>query len=218
MFAAGSLTEAFNDAKVALRHPEPGLSIAYSFAGSQVLVQQIQAGAPADVFASADTRNMQKLVDAGLVETPRTFVRNKLEIVVAAGNPKHITGLGDLGRADLTVVLCDSSVPCGLYGSQALQNANVTAHPRSLALDVKTVVQAIATGNADAGIVYVTDVKAAGASVAGVAIPDSQNVIATYPIAVVKATTNPQAAAFFVDSAVSGAVQRALEERGFLSP
>lgn len=218
VYAAASLTESFNDAKTTLQRSNPALALTYNFAGSQALVQQIQAGAPADVFASADTRNMQKLVDAGLVDTPQTFVRNKLEIVVPPGNPKHVIGLSDLAHSDLTVVLCDQSVPCGLYGMQALQKAHVAVQPKSLELDVKTVVQKVATGNADAGIVYVTDVKAAGSSVSGVEIPDSQNIIATYPIAVVKRTKNPPAAAFFVSSAASGKVQKALEARGFLPP
>ena len=98
MFAAASLTGAFNDEKTTLATSAPGLSLTYNFAGSQALVTQIQQGAPADVFASADTKNMQKLVDAGLVETPKTFARNKLEIAVAPGNPKNITGLADLEK------------------------------------------------------------------------------------------------------------------------
>ena len=126
VFAAASLTEAFNDAKTRLQAAHPGLAITYSFAGSQALVTQIQNGAPADVIATADTSTMQTLVSAGLVSMPQTFARNALEIVVAPGNPKRVTGLKDLGRSDLKVVLEDPSVPAGKYGRQALQAQGVT--------------------------------------------------------------------------------------------
>lgn len=218
VFAAASLTEAFNDAKTKLQSAHPGLSITYSFAGSQALVTQITNGAPADVIATADTATMQKLVDAGLVTTPKTFVRNLLEIVVAPGNPKGITGLKNLARSDLKVIIEDPSVPAGKYGRQALQAQGVTLNPVSQPLDVKSELLAVEQGNADAGIVYVTDVKSAGSAASGVQIPDSQNVVATYPIAVVKASKNAIAAQAFVDDAVSGTTQQALAARGFLAP
>jgi molybdate transport system substrate-binding protein len=218
VFAAASLTEAFNDAKTKLQTAHTGLSITYSFAGSQVLVTQVKNGAPADVIATADMATMQTLVAAGLVDTPTTFARNKLEIVVAPGNPKHVTGLTDFARSNLKVILEDPSVPAGKYGRQALQAQGITAHPVSLPLDVKSEVLAVEQGNADVGIVYVTDVSSAASAVTGVPIPDSQNVIATYPIAVVKATTNVAAAQAFVDDAVGGTGQQALLARGFLAP
>jgi molybdate transport system substrate-binding protein len=218
VFAAASLTEAFNDAKTKLQTAHTGLSITYSFAGSQVLVTQVKNGAPADVIATADMATMQTLVAAGLVDTPTTFARNKLEIVVAPGNPKHVTGLTDFARSDLKVILEDPSVPAGKYGRQALQAQGITAHPVSLPLDVKSELLAVEQGNADVGIVYVTDVSSAASAVTAVPIPDSQNVIATYPIAVVKATTNIAAAQAFVDDAVGGTGQQALLARGFLAP
>jgi molybdate transport system substrate-binding protein len=218
VFAAASLTEAFNDAKTKLQAAHSGLGITYSFAGSQTLVTQIKNGAPADVIATADTTTMQTLVTAGLVTTPKTFARNKLEIVVAPGNPKSITGLKDLSRSDLKVVIEDPSVPAGKYGRQALQAQGVTVNPVSQPLDVKSELLAVEQGNADAGIVYVTDVTSAGAAVSGVQIPDSQNVVATYPIAVVIASKNSAAAQAFVDDAVSGTVQQSLVARGFLAP
>ncbi len=116
------------------------------------------------------------------------------------------------------MVLADPSVPAGKFAKQALQKAGVTVTPKSLELDVKSVLQKVAIGEADAGIVYVTDVTAAGTSVAGVPIPDDQNVIAVYPIAVVKATTHHAAAAAFVSQIVSGVGQQALRKRGFLAP
>ncbi len=218
VFAAASLTEAFNDAKTTLQSAHTGLSVTYSFAGSQALVTQVQNGAPADVIATADRATMQKLVTAGLVDTPKTLVRNKLEIVVAPGNPKHLTGLTDFARTDLKVILEDPSVPAGKYGRQALQAQGVTATPVSLPLDVKSELLAVEQGNADVGIVYVTDVSSAGSAVTGVPIPDGQNVIATYPIAVVKATSHTAAAQAFVDGMVTGTGQQALLARGFLAP
>ena len=219
VFAAASLTEAFNDEKTALASSDPGLSLTYDFAGSQALVTQIKNGAPADVFASADQKNMQKLIDAGLVETPKTFARNKLEIAVAPGNPKHITGLADLEKSGVILVLEDPSVPAGNYARQAFTKAGLPApKPTSNELDVKSTLAKLTSGDADAVVVYVTDVKAAGSKVEGVEIPDSQNVIATYPIAAIKASKHLTAAEAFVDEVVSGSGQQALQARGFLAP
>jgi molybdate transport system substrate-binding protein len=218
VLAAASLTEAFDDARTVLQRKHPGLTITDSFAGSQQLVAQVEQGAPADVIATADTASMATLVTAHLVDAPTVFARNRLEIAVAPGNPKGVHRLADLARPDLTVVLADPSVPVGKAARQALQRAHVTVTPRSLELDVKSVLQKVATGEADAGIVYVTDVTAAGSKVTGVPIPDAQNVIATYPIALITATTHRRAAAAFVGEMVSGDGQRALRARGFLSP
>jgi molybdate transport system substrate-binding protein len=218
VFAAASLTGAFNTAKATLANANPGLTLTYNFAGSNALVAQIHQGAPADVMASADTKNMQKLVDAGLVETPVTFVKNKLEIAVAAGNPKGITGLADLAKASVTVVLEAPGVPAGDYTRQVLAAKGITVAPKSLEADVKSAVAKVTSGEADATVVYVTDVASAGSEVAGVNIPNADQPSITYPIAVVKATKNHAAAQAFVDSAVSGDVQQALEAAGFLPP
>ena len=218
VFAAASLTGAFNSAKTTLDGANPGLSLDYNFAGSNALVAQIQQGAPADVFASADTRNMDRLVAAGLVETPVTFARNKLEIAVASGNPRHITGLADLARPGVTVVLEAVGVPAGDYARSVLASQHITANPKSLETDVKSALAKVTSGEADATVVYVTDVAAAGRAVTGVAIPASLQPDITYPIAVVKATKNRAAARAFVRSAVSGDVQKALEAAGFLAP
>ena len=218
VLAAASLTGAFNSAKATLTAANPGLSITYSFAGSNALVAQIQQGAPADVFASADAKNMQKLVDAGLVETPVTFSKNKLEIAVAAGNPKKISGLADLAKPGVTVVLEAVGVPAGDYTRQVLTAKGISVTPKSLETDVKSALAKVTSGEADATVVYVTDVAAAGPTVAGVAIADTDQPSITYPIAVVKATKDHPAAQAFVDSAVSGDVQKALEAAGFLAP
>lgn len=216
VFAAASLTEAFNDLKIQLVAEHPGLDLTYNFAGSQTLVTQLQQGGDADVFASADARNMQRAVDAGLVEEVRTFARNKLEIAVAPGNPKNVRGLADLARPDLVVVLEDPSVPAGDYTRQVLSRAGVTVKPKSLELDVKAALAKVTSGEADATVVYVTDVKAAGKKVTGVPIPDDQNVIASYPIAVTKASGSSAAAHAFVDEVVTGKGQEVLMSHGFL--
>jgi molybdate transport system substrate-binding protein len=212
VFAAASLTESFTGF-----HPK-GVTVTYSFGGSGALVQQVQQGAPADVIATADTTSMQKLVDADLVERPTTFAGNKLEILVRHGNPKGIRTLADLARADVTFVTQDDTVPAGKYSSQILQRAGVAVHPRSKELDVKAAAAKVVAGEADATIVYVTDVKTAGAKADGVPIPDAQNVTAEYPIAIVKTTKHRKAAAAFVTAIAIGEGQEILRTHGFLAP
>jgi len=218
VFAAASLTEAFNDVRSRLERDRPDLSITFSFAGSQQLVTQIQNGAPADAVATADRTTMQTLVDAGLVGKPMTFALNKLEIAVAPGNPKHVTGLTDLARSDLKVVLADRSVPAGRYALQALQRQGVTVNPVSRELDVRSELRQVELGNADAAIVYVTDVISAAGAVTGVTIPDDQNVIASYLIAVMLRARDPAAARAFIDQLTTGAGRQVLLARGFLPP
>jgi len=217
VFAAASLTESFNDLQTSLKASDPGLRITYSYGASGTLATQIRQGATADVIATADPATMKKLTDANLVEASTTFAKNRLEILVAPGNPKGVKGLSDLARSDLKVVLGDDTVPVGRYGAQALVAAGVTVKPVSKELDVKSAVTKVTSGEADASIVYVTDVNAAGTKGQGVDIPDAQNVIAEYPIAVVTATKNHAAAGAFIDSVVKGAGQVALRRRGFLS-
>jgi molybdate transport system substrate-binding protein len=216
VFAAASLTEAFTDLQTSLKTSDPDLALTYSFGGSGTLVTQVQQGAPADVVATADKASMQKLVDAGLVEQPTIFADNKLEILVAPGNPLHITSLQDLARTGVKVVLGDETVPAGRYAAQILGTAGVTVQPVSKETDVKAAVAKVTSGEADATIVYVTDVKAAGSKGTGVVIPDAQNVVAEYPIAIVSATTHHAAAAIFINEVVKGDGQKALEARGFL--
>ena len=218
VFAAASLTESFTDAQEALKSEQPGLDITYNFGGSGALVTQIQQGAPADVIATADPASMQRLVDAGVVERPVTFAKNKLQILVAPGNPKNVKGMSDLARDDITFVTEDDAVPAGKYAAQALESAGVTVHPVSKETDVKSAVAKVTSGEADATIVYVTDVTAAGSKGTGVTIPDDQNVVATYPIAVLKAAKDKDAAQAFVDAIVRGSGQAALTGRGFLPP
>lgn len=219
VFAAASLTDAFKQEAAGFRSLHPAVQPQLQFAGSPMLVTQIGQGAPADVFASADQANMQRLVDAGLAAgRPRAFAANRLEIVVGAGNPKSIRGLADLAAPGLVIVLCAPAVPCGAYAQQALARAGVRVTARSQEQDVRSVVAKVALGEADAGIVYATDVRAAGAQVSGVEIPDAQNVPATYPVVEVKGAANPRAAAAFVDFLLSPAGQKILDGFGFGPP
>jgi molybdate transport system substrate-binding protein len=217
VFAAASLTESFTGLARAFESGHPGTTVRLDFGGSPTLVQQIEQGAPADVFASADLANMQKLVDAGVAAKPAVFARNKLAIVVARGNPKHITGLADLAAPGLVVVLAAPGVPAGTYAQQALQKADVKVTPRSQEQDVKSVVSKVALGEADAGIVYATDVRAGGANVEGVAIPDADNVVASYPIAATNTAANKHGAEAFISYVLSAGGQRTLASFGFLS-
>jgi len=215
--AASSLTGALNDARTKLTARNPGLNLTYNFGGSNALVAQIQQGAPADVFASADQKNMQTLVTAGLVEPPVTFAKNKLQIAVPAANPKGITGLADLAKPGVTVVLEAVGVPAGDYTRQVLAAKGITVTPKSLETDVKSALAKVTAGEADATVVYVTDVVAGGPAVRGVNLAAADQPDISYPIAVVKATKNHAAAQAFVDSAVSGEVQKSLEAAGFFA-
>jgi len=218
VFAAASLNAAYSAVGKEFEKSHPGTMVTFTFGGSSTLISQIQQGAIGDVFASADQPNMQKLIDAGLTaESPIVFARNDLEIVVGNGNPKHINSLADLGRSGLVVVLCAPAVPCGRYADQALQKAGVTVKPASQETDVKAVLSKVALGEADAGIVYVTDVKAAGAGVEGVAISPALNVVAEYPIVILKDSQNRALARAFVSYVLTDA-RPILARYGFTSP
>jgi molybdate transport system substrate-binding protein len=218
--AAASLTEAFTKMAADFEQANPGTTITPNFAASSALVNQIQGGAPADVFASADGTNMQKLVAGGQVTAePTVFAANELTIVVKKGNPERVKSLADL--ADLgTVSLCADAVPCGKYAAQALSQAGVTIPPEKITkgADVKATLSAVSTGDADAAIVYTTDAKAVGSAVQVVAIPAWLNVYAIYPIARVAESENRDLANAFVKYTVSPAGQKTLQGYGFLPP
>jgi molybdate transport system substrate-binding protein len=217
VFAASSLTDSYNAVGAAFQAAHPGVTVQFNFAGSPTLVTQIEQGAPADVFASADTTNMDKLKGDGFTTgTPQVFAHNQLEIVVEAGNPKSITGLADLAKPGVIYISAAATVPAGKYALQALSKAGVTVTPKSLETDVKSVVGKIELGEADAGIVYTTDVKAAGSKVQGVLIPDADNVVATYPLVAVKGTKNAAVANAFIAYVLSAAGQSTLHSFGFL--
>jgi molybdate transport system substrate-binding protein len=219
VFAAASLTEAFTKLGTDFHGRHQGATVQFNFAGSPTLVAQLTQGAQADVFASADEPNMAKVSAAGLTAGPaRIFASNRLEIVVEAGNPKHITGLADLAQPGLLVVLAAPAVPAGRYAGQALQAAGVKVTPVSQEVDVKAVVSKVALGEADAGIVYLTDVRAGGAKVAGVPIPDADNVVARYPVALLKGAANSPAGQAFVDYLLGAEGQKTLAGFGFTGP
>jgi len=219
VFAGSSLTDAFKKAGDQLKLRNPGVDLVFNFGSSSTLATQIINGAPADVFASADDTNMQKIVDAKLIDSaPAIFASNRLQIAVAAGNPKGITGLADLAKTGLIVVLAAPTVPAGKYALEALQKAGVTVRPASQEVDVRAVLNKVTLGEADAGIVYVTDVKSAGAKVTGVDIPEQHQVLARYPIAVVKETRNARLARAYVDHLLSDDGQKLLAEFGFSKP
>jgi molybdate transport system substrate-binding protein len=216
VFAAASLTAAFTELGEQFTAANGGTKATFNFAGSQALATQIQQAAPADVFASADMANMDKVKD--LTGTPRNFASNLLQIVVEQGNPRAIKGLDDLANPDLKVVLAAPDVPAGKYAAEALARADVTVKPVSQEDNVKAVVTKVSLGEADAGIVYVTDVTAGGDKIEGVDIPEELNVTATYPIAIVKASKAQQAAQAFVDLVLSAEGQQVLNKYGFLPP
>jgi molybdate transport system substrate-binding protein len=217
VFAASSLTASFNAVGIAFHKANPGAGVNFNFAGTPTLVTQIEQGAPADVFASADTTNMDKLTADGFTSgSSQVFAHNQLEIVVAPGNPKGINGLADLAKPGLIYISEGSAVPAGKYSLQALASAGVKVTPKSLETSVSAVIGKIELGEADAGIVYTTDITAAGNKVQGVPIPAANNVIATYPIVAVKATKSPDVAKAFIAYVLSAIGQSTLAGFGFL--
>jgi len=215
VLAASSLTDAFNELGRQFQAAHPGIAISFSFGASSTLAQQVNAGAPADVLATADEPTMQTAVNGGSVGAPAVFAHNRLALMVAKGNPKNIRSLADLARPGLIVVLCAAEVPCGRFGLQALDKAGVKVTPASLEANVRGVASKVALGEADAGIVYVTDVRAGGDKVEGVTIPNAQNVLAAYPIATVRAAKNAALANAFVAYVRSADGQQVLARAGF---
>jgi len=214
VFAAASLQPPFDTIAAKLRSTQ-NIATTFSYAGTQTLTTQLTQGAPADVFASADVAHMTTVQSAGLLHSPSVvFAHNRLEITVAKGNPKGVHSLADLARSGLVVVLADPSVPAGKYAAQALAKAGVTVHPASLEQQVTGVLSKVALGEADAGIVYHSDIVTS-AQVDGVVIPDTQNVIADYPIAVLAGAQNQAGAVTFVDFVLSTEGQSILTSAGF---
>jgi molybdate transport system substrate-binding protein len=195
------------------------VAVEFNFAASSALATQIQEGAPADVFASADENNMQKVVDSGdVTDSPELFVTNILEIAVPAGNPGEVDGLDDFANPDLLIGLCAEEVPCGRFGRQALENAGVTPAIDTNEPDVRSLLTKVEAGELDAGIVYQTDVQSAGDAVEGIEIPPDDNVVATYPIAPIAAAANAAVAEAFIAFVLSSDGQEILASYGFLQP
>jgi molybdate transport system substrate-binding protein len=218
VFAASSLTEAFTQMGKDFQKKHKGTTVTLTFGSSATLETQLEQSAPGDVFASADTANANKLKTAGDVSgTPVVFARNRLEIAVEPGNPKKIKTLADTVKSGVLLTLCAPAVPCGKYALQAYQAAGVTVPQVPTGLTAKDTLSKVTLGEADAAVVYVTDVKAAAGDVAGVKIPKKDNVIAEYPIAVVKGTQNVGTAKAFVKYVTSKAGLAILKKFGFLS-
>jgi len=216
VFAAASLTEAFTEIGEAFTDENPDVTVTFNFSASSDLVTQINEGAPADVFASADQNNMAKLTDAGNNGSePEIFTTNRLQIIVAPRNPLGITGVEDLADPDLIVLTCAVEVPCGTYAAEIFTNARVAVTPDSFEENVRAVANKVTLGEADAGIVYATDVEAAGDDADGVEIPEDINVRAEYPIAVTVEAPNPDGADAFIDFVLSNAGQEILLSSGF---
>ncbi len=217
--AAASLTDAFSEVEAQFEAASPGVDVVLNLAGSSALREQILGGAPADVFASANTSNMDQVAEAGEVAgESQIFVRNLLQIAVPSGNPAGVTGLEDFGRDELLIGLCAEDVPCGDFAREALANAGVTPAIDTNEPDVRALLTKVEAGELDAGITYVTDVVSTDGAVDGVDIPEGVNVVAAYPIAVLANAPNPDVASAFVDFVLSDEGQAILAEFGFASP
>jgi molybdate transport system substrate-binding protein len=216
VFAAASLKKSFTEIGEQFKTDNPGTDVEFSFAGSSDLVTQLSQGAPADVFASADTTNMNKAAQAGLLAgNPVNFAANTLTIAVAPGNPKNITSFQDLAKPGLSVVVCAPQVPCGSATQKVEQATGVKLAPVSEESSVTDVLNKVLTGQADAGLVYGTDALAAGSKVSSVPFPESAAAVNTYPIAGLKQSKNADLARKFVDAVTGPAGQKVLTANGF---
>lgn len=219
VFAAASLKESFTALGEQFEKAHSGTKVTFSFGGSDSLAASITGGAPADVFASASPKTMKIVTSAGDASgTPATFVRNQLEIATLPGNPDGIASLKDLTESDLKVVLCDKEVPCGAAAQKALDAGGLKLTPVSYEQDVKSALTKVELKEADAAVVYKTDVHAAGDKVEGVDFPESANALNDYPIVQLKETKNAEAAKAFIAMVQSSAGQEILTEAGFLKP
>ncbi|WP_407107662.1 molybdate ABC transporter substrate-binding protein [Rhodococcus aetherivorans] len=219
VFAAASLQVPFREIEVRFEAENPGTDVVFDFAGSADLVARLSQGAPADVFASADTANMTRAVDAGLVAgEPVNFAANTLTIVTEPGNPEEVQTFADLSRPGLDVVVCAPQVPCGAAAARVEDVAGVTLEPVSEESSVTDVLGKVATGQADAGLVYVTDALRAGDDVTAVPFPESAAAVNTYPVAVLAEGANPVTAAAFVAYVTGPEGRRILAEKGFAAP
>jgi molybdate transport system substrate-binding protein len=218
VFAAASLMGTFTQIGKQFEAAHPGDTVKFSFGGSSTLATQITGGAPADVFASAAPANMDTVVTAGDASNPKDFAKNTAEVAVPPANPGQVTSVNDLAKSSVKVALCQPKVPCGVVASEVFKNAGITVKPVTLQPDVKSVLTQVELGNVDAGMVYVTDVKAAGAKVKGVPISAGDNASTLYPIATISSSAHQAEAAAFVSYVLSPAGQQVLAAAGFQAP
>jgi molybdate transport system substrate-binding protein len=219
VFAAASLKPSFTTLGDRFRDAHPGTSVRFSFAGSADLLAQLQAGAPADVFASADTATMDKATGDDLLAGPATaFASNTLQIAVPPDNPGQVATFADLTKPGLQVVVCAPQVPCGSATEKVERSTGITLQPASEESSVADVLAKVSTGQADAGLVYVTDVRAAGDRVRGVSFPEARSAVNVYPIAVLAGSGHADLARAFVDLVAGVDGQQVLAEAGFGRP
>jgi molybdate transport system substrate-binding protein len=218
VLAAASLTETFTALGKAFETAHPGSKVTFSFGASSDLAQQIVNGSPADVFASASPKTMATVTDAGDASDPQNFATNVLEIATPPSNPARVTTLADVAKPSVTLAVCAPAVPCGAAAAALFQKNNLTVTPVTEEADVKSVLSKVELDAVDAGIVYVTDVKAAADKVTGVPIDASVNVTTTYPIATLKDTKQQATAQAFVAYVLSSDGQAVLTAAGFGAP
>jgi len=219
VFAAASLTKTFTALGTAYEAAHPGAEVTFSFAGSSDLVSQLTAGAPADVFASADQANMRKAVAGEVIEgSPVDFATNVLAIVVPPGNPAHVTRFADLASPSIKTVICAPQVPCGAATATVEKSSEVTLHAVSEESSVTDVLGKVSSGEADAGIVYRTDAEGAGARVESIPFPEAAKTVNVYPIAAVAHASNAGGAAAFIAYVTGPAGRKALAAAGFGAP
>lgn len=218
VLAAASLTESFTKLGQQFEAAHPGTKVTFSFGASSTLATQITQGAPADVFASASPKNMDAVVTAKAAATSTTFAKNVPEIAVPSDNPAHIATVADLTRPGVKVALCADTVPIGALAEQVFTKAKVTVRPATIEADVKAVLTKVELGEVDAGIVYVSDVRAAGSKVKGIPIPADLNGSTRYPIATLTASENAALAQAFVDYVLSADGMAVITAAGFEKP
>jgi molybdate transport system substrate-binding protein len=218
VFAAASLTGTFTQLGKQFESAHPGDTVKFSFGPSSGLATQITSGAPADVFASAAPGNMQDVVSAGDASNPQDFAKNTMEVAVPPNNPAKVKSVNDLAKKSVKVAVCQPQVPCGVVAAEVFKNVGITVKPVTLQPDVKSVLTQVETGNVDAGMVYVTDVMAAGSKVKGVTIPANDNASTLYPIATVTSSKEKSIADAFVAYVLSPAGQSVLTAAGFEKP
>jgi len=218
VLAASSLKGTFTQLGKQFEAAHPGDTVKFSFGASSALATQINSGAPADVFASASTKNMDQVVTPGNASNPQNFAKNIMEIAVPPSNPAKIASVNDLAKSSVKVALCQPLVPCGVVAAEVFKNAKITVKPVTLQPDVKSVLTQVELGNVDAGVVYVTDVQAAGSKVKGVTIPANVNATTTYPIAALTHSKEQAIAQAFVAYVLSPPGEQVLKAAGFAQP
>jgi molybdate transport system substrate-binding protein len=218
VFAASSLKGTFTELGKQFEAAHPGDTVKFSFGASSALAEQINSGAPADVFASASPKNMNQVVTPGNASNPQNFAKNTAEVAVPTNNPAKVTSVNDLAKSSVKTALCQPQVPCGVVATQVFKNAKITVKPVTLQPDVKSVLTQVELGNVDAGVVYVTDVMAAGSKVKGVTIPADLNSATLYPIAALTHSKYPSVAQAFVAYVMSPTGEQVLKAAGFEQP